>query len=286
MWYRSNDYGIHSFVLARRDYTSYGNTPQSTELGKTLTYDSAWLAEYASGVLFDNRLLMTCSPVPSIRGVWHRGLVALDFNLVSSLRGKTSPAWEGIWSGLRILKIITGTVNGSPRCFIYALNQNLEIEIWEFDSTATMDNYNTPINWTVNLPSYNYADGFALKCQGSGELFVDEVNGQVSINVKYRSDQNPCWNDWQTFNFCATMTDCGPFDCSGPKVFRPQFRSKLKLHAPKDDFDKINGRKTRTGYEIQPRLEISGSCQIRQIRLLAIPETESANAERAMPSTV
>jgi hypothetical protein len=125
-----------------------------------------------------------------------------------------------------------------------------------------------------------------LKCQGSGELFVDEVNGQVSINVKYRSDQNPCWNDWQTFNFCATMTDCGPFDCSGPKVFRPQFRSKLKLHAPKDDFDKINGRKTRTGYEIQPRLEISGSCQIRQIRLLAIPETESANAERAMPSTV
>lgn len=286
MWYRSNDDGIHSFVLARRDFASWGNTPQSTELGETLSHDSAWMLEFGSSVFFDNRLLMTCSPVQSASGVWHRGLVALDFNLLSSLRGRTSPAWEGIWSGLRVLQMVTGTINNVPRCFIYALNDSNEIEIWEMDSEATMDNNAVPIRWTSTTPSYNHGDGFNLKRLETGELFVDDVRGQVDITAQYRSDQNPCWRDWDSFSFCAKNTDCGPFDCTGPQSYREQFRSKLKLHAPTDEFDEINGRKYRTGYEFQAKLEVVGHCRIKQLRVLAIPEPESANAERSMPATI
>lgn len=284
IWYRGTDNGIHSFIQARRDFTTWGNTPQSTELGKTLEHDSAWMLDRGSSVFFDNRLLETCSPTDSSMGVWHRGLVALDFNLISSMQGKTAPAWEGIWSGLRILKIVTGLVSGKQRCFIYALDDAKEISVWEIDSGATLDNFVTPITWTANFPSYNFTDGFSLKKLESGELFVDRVRGVVEITMKFRADQHPCWHLWDTFSFCGKITDCGPFaTCAGPMTsLREQFRGKLKLHQPLDTWDDINDRLYRTGYEFQPRIEVTGFCQLRQIRILAVPMPETVNAERPL----
>ena len=281
VWYRGSDKYVHSFILARRDFGGWGNTPQSSELGKTLDHDTEWLLQYGSGVLFDNRRLETCSPVQSNRGVWHRGLISMDFNLISSLRNRVAPAWEGVWSGLRILQILTGAVNNVEKCFIYALNDLDEIEVWEMDKWAIEDDNSTPITWTADLCSYNFLDGFNMKKLETGEIFVDDVQGQVSIDVKYRSDQNPCWQDWSSFDFCAKNEDCGPFACTGPISYREQFRSKLKLHQPSDNFDTINNRKYRTGYEFQPRLEITGHCEVKQMRVLAFDEPESANAERA-----
>jgi hypothetical protein len=282
LWYRGTDGAIHSFIMARRDFTSWGNSPQSSELGSTLGFDTTWLLEYGSSVFFDNRRLETCSPVPSPYGIWHRGLVSLDFNLISSLRSRVSPAWEGVWSGLRFLQLIFGNVQGKERCFVFALNNSNEIEVWEFDLEAIEDNYTTPIRWTANMGSYNFTNGFNLKKLETGELFVDDVQGSVSMVIKYRSDQNPCWRVWDAFAFCSKNEDCGPFTCGGPISYREQFRSKIKLHQPPDDFDTINGRKYRTGYEFQPRLENTGHFELKQIRVLAFDEPETANAERSL----
>jgi len=282
LWYRGSDASIHSLILARRDFTSWGNAPQSSELGKTLNYDTPWLLEHGSAVFVDNRRLETCSPVPSNRGVWHRGLVSMDFNLLASLRNRAAPAWEGIWSGLRILQLVSGRINSVEHCYAYVLNDSDEIEIWELDESLLEDNGTEPIVWAPTLCSYNFADGFNMKKLETGELFVDDVRGSVSIAIQYRSDQNPCWQDWDTFALCAKNEDCGPFACAGPSEYREQFRSKLKLHQPPDDFDAINKRKYRTGYEFQPRLEITGHCEIKQLRLLAFDEPESTLAERSV----
>jgi hypothetical protein len=273
--------GIRSYLIAQRDFSNtWGNTPQSVEVGQTLSYDTEHLLAYSSAALFDNRLLMTVSPVPSPRGVWHRGLVSLDFNLVSSIRGRSAPAWEGVWSGLRILRILSCLVDFKPRCFIWALNDAMEIELWEMDPDRHSDHENDRIVWTMDLPSYNCNDGFYLKKLETGEIHIDKVRDQVDLAVKYRSDQNPCWQPWGSFSVCALTEDCAVANCQPPMNLKPQFRSKLKLFTPPDAFDTINARKFRTGYEFQPRLEITGACEIKQLRIAALPEPESAHGER------
>jgi len=282
LWYRSLD-GIRSYIIGLRDFNAgWGNTPQSAEVNETLSYDTENLLEFGSGVLFDNRLMHTVSPAQSPHGVWHRGLAVVDFNLISRLTSSANPAWEGIWTGLRILKIITGLVNQKPHCFVWALSDADTIELWEMDLQRRHDGNNTPIVRSMDLPSYNCGDGFAMKRLDTGELFIDEVRGDFSINVLYRSDQNPCWQPWDSFSSCAADRDCsvGTPTCRPPSNSQPQFRSKLKLHTPADAFDKINQRMYRTGYEFQPRLECTGDFDIKQLRIGAFSEPEGSHGER------
>lgn len=288
IWYRAID-GIRSYIIAQRDFNAdWGNTPQSAEVNGTLDRDTVNLLEFGSGALFDNRYMHTVSPVPSPMGVWHRGLVVIDFNLVSKMKKKALPAWEGIWTGLRILQVVTGTVDKNLRCFIWALNAANEIELWEMVPGQTFDHVSDRIVWTIDSPSYNCGDGFFFKKLETGEIFIDEVSGQVDMKVKYRSDQNPCWEDWDNFSVCALEQDCTiigsypncPANPRPPMNLKPQFRSKLKMHQPDDDFDTINARKHRTGYEFQTRLEITGACSVKQLRIAALPEPESGHGER------
>lgn len=283
VWYRRLD-GVGSFMIARRDFGTWSNTPMSNEIGPTLDQDTQFLLGHASGVLFNNRMLMTVSPTRNQdHGTYHRGLISLDFDLVSSLRQKLSPAWEGIWTGLHILQIVGGLVRDEERCFVFCLNSNSEIELWEIVSDLRHDDNNgtiTRIPWSLDLPSYNCGSSDQFKRLVGGRFVIENLAGELDITVKYRSDQNPCWQPWDTKHLCGLNEDCLAPECAGPHTYRDQVRNPIPLHAPKDDFDNINKRKWCTGYEFQPRLEMSGYGEIKQFRIFAKHEPERIEAER------
>jgi hypothetical protein len=357
IWYRAID-GIRSYISAQRQFNgSEGNTPQSSEIDDEISVDTPELLEYGSAVLFNNRLLMTISPVNSPYGVYHRGLAVLDFNLISSLRGSSSPAWEGIWSGLRVLKIVKGIVNRRERCFIYNLNASNQIELWELTTGDLFDNGSSPISWSVDLRSYNCGDSDAFKRLETGRIIVSNLVGSLSYTVRYRTDESPCYQLWSSGTVCSKYRDCGGpkttttngpftvpalnatvvvtltttagmntfnsavviggfsftitlvnsmtqvtlkntagvtpgtivpsgasvsytgFDCTGPHTYREQERTPIKLGMPPDDFDTIAGRKFRTNYEVQPRIEFTGYGWMRQFRVYNLDEAESLSPE-------
>jgi hypothetical protein len=280
LWYRGVD-GIRSYVTAQRQFNgSWGNTPLSSEISETLSYDTETLLEHGSGVVFNNRILMTVSPVRTPYGIWHRGLAVLDLDLISTLRGKSNPCWEGIWSGLRILKIVKAMVDFRERCFIYALDDDNLIVLWELTTDAKFDDDTVPINWAMELPSYNCGDSDAFKRLETGRIIVTNLVGTLSGTVKYRTDESPCWQSWTSINVCSKYKDCGPGPCSGPHTYREQERTPVKLNMPPDSFETTGTmRKYRTGYEFQPRLELTGFASIRQFRLYCLPESESLSPE-------
>lgn len=280
IWYRGLD-GIRSYILARRDFqTSFGNTPMSSEVNDIIDQDTEWLLEYESKVLFKNRLLGTCSPVQSDHGVWHRGLVAIDFDLVSGIRRKTTPSWEGLWTGPRILQILTATINNHERCFCYCLDSDDNICLYELDPKARDDD-GAAIDWALELPSYNCGDSDWYKKLETGRIVLNDLSGRLSVTVKYRNDLNPCWQTWDTTEVCALNQDCSnPGDCAGPHTYRPQTRSPIRLHAPPDDFDELTGHKWRTGYEFQPRLELSGWAALKSFRIFCHDEPEQLGVDR------
>ena len=280
LWYRSLD-GIRSYIMAQRQFNTYGNTPMSAELGDLLDYDTTFLLEQGSAVLFDNRMIMTVSPVQSPNGVWHRGFVALDFNLVSTIRKKTAPAWEGVWTGLRALKIVKGLVDQVERCFIYALSATNTIELWELVTSVKTDNEGTPIQWGFDLPSYNCGDSDNFKRLETGRVVLENVSGTLNCVVQYRSDLGPCWQDWTQFNVCSKNEDCGPYDCAGPHTYKDQKRAPVKLAMPPDAFDpNFPGQNFRTGFEFQPRFNFTGYGEVRSFRMYCLDATESINTER------
>ena len=114
--------GIGSLVQARRDFSSvsislgssygWGNTPISNEMQRILNKDNQTLLSFSSATNFDNRFFCTCAPNVSAQGVFHVGLVGLNFDLISSLQAKLPPACgrrvdghqhaaTGVWPGER-----------------------------------------------------------------------------------------------------------------------------------------------------------------------------------------
>jgi hypothetical protein len=288
VWFRRLD-GIGSFMLARREFqSSWTNTPMSAEIQDILDFDTEALLEHGSAVYWQNRMLMTHSPVNDPIGVWHRGLVALDFNLVSTIRGKATPAWEGIWEGLRILKIVTAIVGNVERCYIYALSPNDQVEVWELDNDANWDdgiNATTPgfINRTIDLRSMTCGDSDNFKRLETARLVISNMVGPAVGTLKYRTDESPCWNPWDDFNRCSKYQDCGPPECSGPHTFREQERQPIRFKMPPDTFSIVSGLKNRTGYEFQPRLELTGSFDVREFRIFALDQAEAIGITERVP---
>ena len=285
LYYRAID-GIRSYILAQRQFGTDGNTPNSGEINDILEYDDQSLLEWGSAVVWENQLLMTVSPVRSPRGVWHRGLVVKDFEPESDTRRDMGAIWDGVWTGVRILRIVKATINNQERCFLYVLSDTQDIELWELDSNQIADEGGKPISWSLDFPSFNCGDSDRFKALQTGRVIITSLVGSLTVTVKYRTDLSPCYQDWDKFTVCAKYQDCDPPVCAGPRTYREQKRVPVKFRLPPDGFDPTSGIRYRTGYEFQPRLEMTGYAEIRQLRVYAMDTPESLNRERSADEKV
>lgn len=119
---RSRD-GIRSVIQAVRYFQQWGNTPLSNELSRVLPKDDPTLLKYVSAVEFDNRLLMTCQPVPLTNGCYFTGVASLDFEPVTSMGDKLPPAYDGVWTGRQVYQLVKGRFGGVERCFAFCRSE-------------------------------------------------------------------------------------------------------------------------------------------------------------------
>lgn len=279
LFYRAPD-GIRSLAFSVRNAGQLGNTAISNEMVRILRNDPQGFMQYCSGVNFDDRLLMTSSPgLAAGRGTYFRCLCALDFDPIMGMTAKEPPAWEGIWTGLRFLKVVTVRHQRVQRCFIYALNASDEIELWELTKGDESDHDGTvdvPIQWTQESRAFDFGTKFGMKEITGGDLFFDNVSGQCDFTLEYRPDGYPCWVPWESWSECAKNKICLDEFGSCPTLpnFQPQYRPQRQLTQPPDTFDPIVLRKHRTGFEFETRLTITGYARVKQMRLNAQPLVE------------
>jgi hypothetical protein len=265
--------GIRSLILGRRDFDTWGNVPQSSEMDRVLSLDVQDLLIYSSAVIFDNRLLMTAGPsaVPG-HGVFHPGLIALNFDPLSNLRGKAPSVYDGLWTGINTLQLVVGRFAATERAFSFTYNlATSQIELYEIGTTpvdvfATVewptpdeiyDNGTTPIIWALESPVVfksgpNAARQFLRLVDG--EIVIDNLVSTVNFAVYYKPDQYPCWTLWFSWAECAAKTS----DRS-----KPQFRPRMGLGEPDSHpCDLSTNRPMREGFNFQTKLIIQGHCRI------------------------
>lgn len=271
LFFRS-DSGYSSLIYARRDFGMWGNSPISREVTRAMEKDSRSLLYAGSAVTFDNRYLATVNPRWNAdHGVWHGGLVALNFDMVSRMSGKTQPAWEGVWTGIQFLQLVKQTVSKVERCFAFALVSN-EISLWEITRKERFDfdlEHDTRIEWVLETGSFTGGNPDPIKRLLTADMWFANVAGQVNITAKYRSERSEKWNPWATQAFCVQYRDCTdatPPACQTPVTYREAGKSRIGLPQPPDKNDPIQGGLKREAYEFQLRLEITGHCELRRLR--------------------
>lgn len=275
IWYRAQD-GVRSFIFGRRNFglageNTWSNTPLSDEMRPILEFDQQATLDRASTVNFDNRLLTTISPVYTIHGVYFRGLAALDFSVVSGIGRTAPPTWEGVWTGLKILRILKATVNKIERCFMFVLSPADKIELWELSTADKQDNGTKKIVWSFESRSFRFNDaGIGLKKLMTGQQSIDELYGPVTFDLKFRPDQYPLWIDWTAWSECANFQDCAAPTCSvGPQQYRLQYRPDMRFPQPPEACEADNSKRFNLGWEFQVRQTITGYARIKKLLLHA-----------------
>ena len=226
LFFRSKEgNGIRTYRNARAEAGGYGQTPISAEIDPVLEQDTQWMLDGVSFASFDNRLLMTClprqyprravdqdqadqfaaQPIPTL----FDGIAVLDFQSVSVGRGKTAAVFDGVWTGLRIIKLVQGTFDGDPRCYALCLHEDdtgRKVEIWQITKD---DEYDTPVEGKRTIKSgivtkaFNFNDAMGLKKLIRCDLWFDDLGGGLdypfTCELAYRPDDYPNFTTWQSF---------------------------------------------------------------------------------------
>ena len=274
--------GIRSEILARRDFNTWGNTPISREVDPIVSADPASLLPLTSAVVFDNRLLMTTQPVVGPQGVYWQQLIALNFDPVSSLRGKAASVYDGSWSGLNIYQVIKGQFSGIERCFALCYNATTKKnELYEIlkQGQGFFDNGTERIvsafRTGVLLREASGKTPFDLCRLVDGEIYLDSIQQTTDIQVWYRPDSYPCWIPWTKFSICAPVMTDDPLS-------KPGYRTRIGLGEPSGKpCEPGNNRPFRTGYFLQLRFVITGPFRFLGGKIKAVLEPQEQFARPA-----
>lgn len=267
--------GLASLVIARRDFGEWGNSPISREMTRVYSADDQSLLPYGSAGVFDNRFLDTCSPQTNPQGTIHQGIVALNFDLISSLRGKAPPVYDGLWTGLSTLQLVDIKSGSESRCFAFALVDG-KIELHELavtEGVSYQDDDTTPIGWSLETPVLFNRDTKPLEqlCRiTNGELSLQEIKGTVDILVQYRPDFYDGWVDWKSVSITAPANTTS-------------YRTRIGLGEPRDEAcEANNNRPFRVGHFFQFRLLFTGQAKLMGFRVQA---TEQPLADFPPPAS-
>lgn len=268
-------YGIGSLILARREFDTWGNVPISREINNLMLTDDQTLLNFSSAIAFDNRLLMTARPEQIPQGVIHKSLVALNFDPISSLRGKAPSVYDSEqWIGLNIFQLVVGEFNNVERAFALCWNITTEhfelYEILRTTSDSYLDNDNERIVWMFQTSSLFRDKEKIFKKLWDGELMVDKLRSRVDFEVWWKPDQYPCWVPWVAWSECQTQ----------PKnAADPGFRPRMGMGQPPNTFcDSSNNRNLALGYTFQVKVIVTGKCRVMGMKFKAIEDTEPAFA--------
>ena len=283
--FRLADGGVQSMIMAEQNFNQWGNTPISEEISRIISGDNQSLISFTSMAVFNNRLLMTCQLQQSAaRGVYGTKIAVLNFDPISSLAGKQQSVWEGQWTGLNVLQIITGVFNNQKQCFALCLSQTGMIEIHSIQLDVPQqatpqigyDNGGAatgqPVTWSFESPMM-FANQERPNAERTykrlvnGDFSVKGLAADVDYQVFYRADQSDEWTLW----YESTIVYQGASDTG--------YRRRIGIGQPNPNaFEKTNNQPLREGYDFQLQFVFTGYCVLTNARIAAdiIPEPEFA----------
>lgn len=274
VWFRAVD-GYRLYRQARAEIVGWAQVPLSTEVDPYIESDTIWLLKYGSTIHFNNRLIGTVAPVPHNGRFYHRGIVALDFDIISAFGQGSAPAWDGYWEGPKITFLVSGIFNDIPRAFAFGLDENNLNVLYEISLDDTHD-FDGPISSSITTRSLSEGSSVDEKKILGGEVWVNDIKEDVNMSVSYKPDDYPDFIHWHDFPTFSPLHDgtCGLF----PNTNRPSFQPKKTLQKVEIQQDENTKRETRRFYQLQVKFDWTGHLSLLRFKLKGHDEAESTRA--------
>lgn len=277
LYWRDSGGGIRSIRSSLADESGAGNAPISREVSRLTDYDSQKLLPFCSTIAFNNRLLMTSSPRLNKRGgITWGSLISLDFAPISTMRGKSFPAYDGQWDGLNFTHLFQGEFNGRSRAFAVTLNDDNSNSLWEImadgrgaigdETIECSDGSSTnAITCSVEYGRRNFGITGVRKRLERCDVYLWSMRGDVDLTVYWRADNNQKWQSWgDAVEVCAKDGD-PEVPGATTRVRRnllPQQRPQIKSYTIPSNIDDITKYSLANGFEFQIRLVWTGQVHI------------------------
>lgn len=277
LWFRSDD-GWRSYRQARAEIQGWAHLPMSTEVRPWMIADTPRLLRFGSGINFNNRMIATCSPRTNQGRVYHNGMTSLDFDVLSTFGQADRPAWDGHWDGLKILKLVSGKFDGVIRAFAFAIDEDDQNQIYELMPEPGGKDFSGPIAWRLDMRSMDCESPFNEKRILGADLWVSDVDDEVTIVAKYKSDEEPEWQPWKTLPVISKTGECQAVTCAGVPTIQKGYFPRRTLSTPPVVCNEQTRRTGHRFFELQTQLSGEGHCILRKFRLNAevLPEDEKA----------
>ena len=276
--------GIRSYRDARAEFGTYsvgnfGQTSMSFEIQQWLDSDFEQWLPFTSGIVFDNRYLVTTLPTMPTYGVpVFQALAVMDFVTVAALRYQQPPVFDGFWTGLNFYQLVTGTFFSGQRGFAFARGLdnvgNQELQLWEIGTAVdAAPNPDCPIQCAIESKSFVFGNNLTFKRLEYLRHWADQLQGRVDWTLRLKPDQFPSWVPWQSWTDKAKVVTCQNTSCA-PPCLQPQYRAgKNSTLAPEACI--TDGRflsLVRDAFTFQVRIEWSGVARLTKLLFSAQPQ--------------
>lgn len=270
LFYQSLEPAVRSLISAIRYFQQWSNTQISANEERILAFNDRSLMRFATGCLFDNRLLQAVLPRQTEQGVVHDVVLPLDFAPISSFGKQIGPSWEGSWEAMPVFKLLSGDFGGLERAFAIVRAATGEIDLYEITNAERFEFDRTRrVIWQIEFPAFTWAKEYDLKKLVSAELWVDKLLGDVDFTMEWRPDGDVCWQLWHKWKECVPKDSCDPLLdthtplCYPPTNFRESYRYSMTLPKPPEICQSTSHRPKHIAFQHQLRLTIKGWCRIR-----------------------
>jgi hypothetical protein len=289
IYWRDAEGNIWSLRSAISDAQGPGNSPISREVSRIVDFETETQVPYCSGIYFDNRIIFTASPFYDRFGAaTFKKLIALDVAPTSTMRGKSFPAYDGEWNGVKFSRVFTGDIQGKKRAFAISTDDDGENRLWEFMTTVRDDaSYvatgtgngivltPSPVTSYAEYRRFDFGNPGQKKRLMRCDLWPTELQGECDVQVYWRTDNRTQWQLWGEFSVCATMTneDDQWLDLAA------QERGRVKTLTAPTKSDAILNQAQDVGFSFQIRLAWTGKMLLDRIVVWADPLTEQQFSE-------
>lgn len=291
LYWRDLNGQIWSLRSAQFDALSPGNSPLSREVSRIVDFETDRKLPVSGGIFFDNRLLYMAGPFNNLFGATSfKTLISLDASPLTTIRGKSPPAYDGEMNGLNFVKIFAGTPGGVERAFAISTDDNGDGEnrLWEIVPGSSADSSflsNGTSNTSVSTPNpitsyfesrrFDFGQATKKKRIMRLDIWPCELQGVTQITAYWRADNRDQWILWDTIEVNAMMTNKpGQW-----KDLQTQERGRVKSFTTPDGVDTIDQSPYSVGYGFQVRLVWDGYLLMDRIKLWALPLSETSYSE-------
>lgn len=216
VFFTSPDGQLRTATMSRQAQGQWARVPISKEVQNWMKIADPALVRYIVMEYFNNKIFISVNPFRTsafstqrqpVFDIAFGGFVVLSLDNIATLGHVGSPAWDGLWTGLRPMDMATN----KKRLFVVSKDAQFRNEVYEFLPDQTYDTDGANIRYTESslyTKEFDCQSPFQDKDIHSMDLDLREVQGDFKMDIQYKPSQGSQFVKWRTFQHCAPWRDC------------------------------------------------------------------------------